>query len=109
MKDNFKASMIIIFVITILDIIVMSLTFKTHNITWYLITLSIINFWFFIPFIFTKELLYLIISIISCYFIFNSYWLAIMIGLIWWMIIFDIETIIRYKKSYKVIANIKKQ
>lgn len=105
MKEKLKFASIMIIITTLLDIIVMITTFKTHNITWYLIALSIINIWYFLPFFFTKEVFILGVSIASCYFVFDSLWLAIMIGLIWWVIAFDIETIINYKKAFNLINN----
>lgn len=95
---NFKSATLILIIVTIIDIIVMLLTFKTHNITWYLIAVSVINLWLFIPFIFSGEIFFLGISIMSCYFIFDSFWLGAMVGLIWWVIFYDVETIYKYAK-----------
>lgn len=97
-----KLIFIIFFILTILNTIVSINFFKTHEITWYLITLAIINFWLLLP-VFWENLLYIIVMFIGSLFVLENLFSSLLITFVMYGIFLIISTGLSYMKAYRQI------
>ena len=93
---------IIFLILALLNIIVSINFFKTHEITWYLITLAIINFWLLLP-VFWKNLIYIVVMFIGSLFVLENLFSSLLITFVMYGIFLIISTVFSYMKADRQI------
>lgn len=99
---NVISSFFILFIIAILNTIVSINFFKTHEITWYLIALAIINFWLLLP-VFWKNFVYIIVVFIGSLFVLENLFSSLLITFVMYGVFLIISTIFSCIKTSRQI------